>query len=149
MTSPAGRILAIDYGSVRVGLAVCDPLRITTRGAGAIPNGPDLVQRLSAIVADEQAVEVVVGMPYAPDGGLGAKGEEVKKFVDRLAAALPVPVRTWDESQTTVAAHRRMRESGMKKKQRQVKGKVDEAAARVLLEDYLEHSAPEHGRATD
>jgi putative Holliday junction resolvase len=148
MSAPPGRILAIDYGSVRVGLAVCDPLRVTTRGAGTISNAPDLISRLAALVQSEDVVEIVVGMPYAPDGGLGAKGEQVKKFVERLAPAVTVPVRTWDESQTTVAARRRMRDGGMKQKQRREKGKVDEMAARILLEDYLEHASSAHGSAS-
>jgi putative Holliday junction resolvase len=149
METPPGRILAIDYGSVRIGLAVCDPLRVTTRGAGTIPNDAGLITRLVLLASAEGVVEIVVGMPYAPDGGLGAKGEEVKRFIDRLEAAVEVPVRTWDESQTTVAAHRRMRDGGMKRKQRQEKGRVDEMAARVLLEEYLEHASSAHGPATE
>jgi putative Holliday junction resolvase len=142
-----GRILAIDYGSVRLGLAVCDPLRVVTRGAGTIPNGPDILKHLAELVDREEIVEIVVGMPYAPDGGLGTKGEEVMRFIGRLSGAVGVPVRSWDESQTTVAARQRMREGGMKKKQRQEKGRVDEMAARVLLEDFLQHAPLPHGPA--
>jgi putative Holliday junction resolvase len=77
-------------------------------------------------------------MPYAPDGGRGKKGEEVDRFVAELRGAVSVPVETWDESFTSVNAQRAFIAGGMKRKQRQQKGRVDEMAARLLLEDYLE-----------
>jgi putative Holliday junction resolvase len=81
---------------------------------------------------------VVVGVPYAPDGGTGGKAREVLEFVERLRPAVGVPVELWDESRTTVDAHRLLRESGMRPKRRREKGRVDEMAARLLLQEFID-----------
>jgi putative Holliday junction resolvase len=136
----AGRVMAIDYGTRRVGVAVSDPLRILASGRGTLANSPLLLDELRAIVDTEEISLIIVGMPYAPDGGKGTKGAEVEEFVGRLRGAVRIPVDTWDESFTSVNAHRAFIESGMKKKQRQEKGRVDEMAARLLLQEYLENT---------
>lgn len=133
------RIMALDYGSVRVGVALSDPLRIIARGAGVLANDARLLDRLRALAAGEEVRHVVVGMPYAPDGGLGVKGEEVMRFVERLRTTLGLPVDTWDESRTSVEARAALVRSGMKKKQREARGSVDEMAARLLLEEFMEN----------
>jgi len=79
-------------------------------------------------------------MPYAPDGGVGSQGEEVLRFIEQVRATLGLPVETWDESRTSVDAARALREGGMKRKQRRQKARVDEMAARILLQEYLESS---------
>ena len=136
-----GRILGIDYGAKRVGLAVSDPLRLLARGVGTFENDGDLLAHLAAFAADCGATEIVVGMPYAPDGGYGAKGEEVREFIRRLQRALPgIRINTWDESFTSVEASRVFREGGMKRKHRRQKGRLDEMAARLLLQEYLDHA---------
>ena len=133
-----GRILAIDYGSKRVGLAVTDPMRIISQGAGTLQNDGNLYESIGRLVREQDISLIVVGMPYAPDGGMGSKGEEVQAFLDRLRAAAPVEIVTWDESFTSVRAHGAFRESGMKRKARREKQRVDEMAARLLLQEYLE-----------
>ncbi len=133
-----GRVLGIDYGSRRVGLALSDPLRVIAGGAGVLQNSPVLITTLARFVDENQVVVVVVGMPYAPDGGSGKKGEEVGRFIRQLQEAIAVPVTTWDESFTTVEAGAALRNGGMKKKQRRRKGVLDEMAARVLLQEYLD-----------
>jgi len=138
MAPESGRVMGIDYGSRRVGVALSDPLRVLARGAGTLENAPGLLVRLAALAREEGVVRIVVGMPYAPDGGRGKKGEEVDRFVAELRGAVSVPVETWDESFTSVNAQRAFIAGGMKRKQRQQKGRVDEMAARLLLEDYLE-----------
>ena len=135
-----GRVMAIDYGTRRVGVAVSDPSRILASGRGTLDNTPTLLDGLRAIAGAEDVVLIVVGMPYAPDGGKGKKGEEVEEFIGRLRGAVNVPVETWDESYTSVEAHRAFLDGGMKKKQRREKGRVDEMAARLLLQEYLENS---------
>lgn len=140
MAGEPGRVLGIDYGSRRVGVALSDPMRVLASGAGTMENGPGLVAAIAGRVREEQVVLVVVGMPYAPDGGRGGKAEEVGRFVDALAGAVTVPVETWDESFTSVNARQAFIDGGMKKKQRQQKGRVDEMAARLLLQDYLENA---------
>jgi len=140
MAEPPGRILGIDYGSRRVGLAISDPMRLIATGAGTWENDERLMDRLRALVADEAIGVVVVGMPYAADGGKGGKGAEVQRFLDRLSQSVAVRVETWDESYTTVNAHRAFIEGGMKRKKRREKARVDEMAARLLLQEYLENN---------
>ncbi|HUI65809.1 MAG TPA: Holliday junction resolvase RuvX [Bacteroidota bacterium] len=139
MGGEPGRVMGIDYGRRRVGVALTDPLRVLTRGAGTIANGPGLLDALGAIIRDEEVVRIVVGMPYAPDGGLGAMGAEVQDFITALRTAAGIPVVTWDESFTSAKAQRSFIETGMKKKHRRQKGRIDEMAARLLLQDYLEN----------
>jgi putative Holliday junction resolvase len=141
MAAEPGRVMGIDYGSRRVGIAVSDPLRIITRGLGALDNVPGLIESIAAKVREEQVVLIVVGMPFAPDGGPGAKGEEVGRFIEVLRAQVTVPVGIWDESFTTVDARRAFIDGGMKKRKRQQKGRVDEMAARLLLQEYLESTS--------
>jgi putative Holliday junction resolvase len=138
MMEKKGRILAIDYGSKRVGLAVSDPMRIIAQGAGTIENDPALFERLARIVNKEGITLIVVGMPYAPDGGVGGKGEEIQRFVSNLREAVPAEIEMWDESFSSVRAHEVFRETGMRKRQRREKHRVDEMAARLMLQEYLE-----------
>jgi putative Holliday junction resolvase len=140
MMPEPGRVMAIDYGTKRIGVAVSDPMRILASGRRTLDQSPDLITRINELVRSEAVVLLVVGMPYAPDGGTGKKGAEVSAFVERLRAALSIPVETWDESSSTVEAHSAMRISGMKRKRKQQKGKVDEIAATVILQGYLDHS---------
>ncbi len=139
VVNETGRIMAIDYGAKRVGVAMTDPLRIIAQGAGTLPNDQQLLETLARMVREQDVISVVVGMPYAPDGGLGTKGKEVAEFVAVLRQVVAVPVETWDESFSTVEAHRALRAGGMKRKQRQQRLRIDEMAARLLLQDYLEH----------
>jgi putative Holliday junction resolvase len=134
------RTLGLDYGSRRIGIALSDPLGIIAQGLCTIDNDEDAFDAVEDIIRDQHVGRVVVGIPYAPDGGLGRKGEEVMEFVERLRAHVDVPVETWDESFSTAEAHRRMREAGMKKARRREKGRADEMAARIILQEYLENT---------
>ncbi len=136
---PPGRVLGIDYGSRRVGVAVSDPLRVLAGPLAALTNDGALIDRICALAAAEEASLVLVGMPYAADGGKGRKAQEVDEFITRLRARLPVPIATWDESYTSVDAHRAFRAGGMKRKRREEKARVDVMAARLLLQEYLDH----------
>ncbi len=133
-----GRLLAVDYGSVRVGLAMSDPFRIIAQGAGTLMNDGNLLPSLAQLVVENDIREIVVGMPYAPDGGKGSKAKEVDTFIIALSALVSVRVEPWDESFTSLNAKRVFIKGGMKRKQRQQKGRVDEMAARLLLQDYLD-----------
>ncbi len=133
-----GRILGIDYGSVRIGLALTDPLRILASGAGTIENNAGATARIARLAASEGVRLIVVGMPYAPDGGKGSKANEVDAFVGRLRPLVNVPIETWDESFTSVRAHQALRDGGARKKQRRERHRIDEMAARLLLQEYLE-----------
>jgi putative Holliday junction resolvase len=133
-----GRVLGIDFGTKRIGVAVSDPLRIIAQGVGTLENNAEVVDGICRIVREREVGLVVVGMPYAPDGGLGAKGKEVQEFVNRLQGSVRVPVETWDESYSSREAQRAFIAGGMKRKRRQEKGRVDEMAARLLLQEYLD-----------
>jgi putative Holliday junction resolvase len=146
MNGTEGRVLGIDYGAKRLGLALSDSRRILAGGWGCLDHTPDLIERLAEIVRQEEIALVVVGMPFAPDGGLGRQGKEVQAFVDRLQAALPVPVATWDESRSSMSAQEMMREAGMRRRTRQEKGRVDEMAARLILQEYLDQLPPVSSR---
>lgn len=142
MTGIGGRVVGIDYGSKRIGIAVSDPMRILASGRGIVENDRDALQRIAAIVHSEGASLIVVGMPYAPDGGKGKKAEEVEQFVGLLKSVVDVPIATWDESYSSVEAQRVLREGGAKRKQRQQKGRIDEMAARILLQEFLDSTTP-------
>lgn len=141
MESNPGRILSIDYGSKRVGIAISDPSRMIAQGVTTLTNDDDLIGEIVTIANVREATVVLVGMPYDHEGAKGRKAVEVDAFIVRLKAALNLPVETWDESYSSVLAQQIFRETGMKKKKRQQKARVDEMAARLLLQEYLDHLA--------
>lgn len=144
-----GRILGIDYGSKRVGMAMSDPTGIISQGLPTLENNPHLLERIAAIVRGEDVRLVVVGVPYAPDGGPGAKGREINQFIDRLRSTVAVPVETWDESHSSRNAQEAFITGGMKRKQRRLsraEGLVDQMAARLMLQEYLD--SDHHRRPT-
>ena len=142
-----GRILGIDYGSRRVGIALSDPLQMLARGLCTLPHEEDLLEEIRQIVENQETIGVVVGMPYAPDGGKGEKAQEVEAFVERLRRLLPVPVDTWDESHSSSNARALLKETGMGRKKRREKGRVDRMAATLLLQEYLDHLSDTDGGA--
>jgi len=130
--------MGIDYGSSRIGLAVSDPTALLAGGAGVIQNNAGMFRYLAELVRREDIVGIVVGMPFRSDGSKGTKSAEIEEFIASLAAVVAVPVETWDESYTSVRAKEAFLQSGMKQKKRREKGRVDEMAARLLLQDYLD-----------
>jgi len=134
-----GRILGIDYGTKRVGVSLSDPMRIISQGVGTLDNDAQLLERLKGIVEKEGAAMIVVGMPYSADGGKGGKAMEVEEFITRLRGAVAVEIDTWDESYSSVNAHQAFIDGGMKRKQRREKHRVDEMAARLMLQEYLDN----------
>jgi len=139
MTEYPGRILGIDYGTKRVGVSLSDPMRIISQGVGTLDNDAGLLKRLKEIVEREGAVMIVVGMPYSADGGKGGKAIEVEEFIICLRGEVVVEIDTWDESYSSVNAHRAFIDAGMKRKQRRQKHRVDEMAARLMLQEYLDN----------
>lgn len=132
------RILAIDYGQKRVGVAVSDPLGITAQGLPTIEGASSkaLVQAIASLVSEWQVREVVVGFPVNMDGSLGPKALETGQFIERLKAVLSVPVTRWDERLTSREAGRLMIEEGLsRQKQRQ---QSDRIAATLILQNFLE-----------
>ncbi len=133
------RILGIDYGSVRIGLSVSDPMKIIAQGLTTIPNDERTIPKLVKIIEEQNVERIVVGKPLNLKGELGMKGEEVAQFIRHLSAAISVEIVQIDERFTSVMAQRSMVTMGTTKKQRKNnKGKVDEIAAAILLQSYLD-----------
>ena len=132
------RILALDHGTVRIGVALSDELKMLAQPLEFIPAAPfaDFLLRLKQLLKEKEVELVLVGMPRNMDGSYGSAALKVQEFVAVLKESITVPVRTWDERLTTVQAHRMLAEAGMKAKDR--KGKVDRSAAAILLQSYLD-----------
>jgi putative Holliday junction resolvase len=134
-----GRRLGIDVGAVRVGVAICDPGGVLATPLVTVPrdvDGGSDVRTIAGLVAEHEAVGVVVGLPRTLAGRDGPAAEAARAFADALTAALDVPVELSDERLTTVVATRQLRERGVKgRKQRAV---VDQAAAVAILQGWLD-----------
>lgn len=136
--SPQGRILAVDYGSKRIGLAISDPLRIFAKPLKVIPNQgfEHIVREIRATIAEHSAVMLLCGIPYAIAGGDTPKTTETKDFKTRLAGALDIPVLDWDKRYSTDEAERELIKMGYDWKKR--RGTQDAMAAAMILKSYLE-----------
>jgi len=131
------RILSIDYGKKRTGIAVTDPLQIIAGGLATVSTS-ELFDWLKAYLAKEQVERIVIGEPRQPNGQPSENLQRVQQFVNRWRKAMPdVPIEYFDERFTSVLAHQAMLDGGLKKKARQDKGLVDEISATIILEDYL------------
>ena len=133
-----GRILAIDFGRKRTGLAVTDPLRITANPLITIPTHT-LIDWLTDYFSKEQVDEVVIGHPLQLNGQESESMQYIQPFINRFKNVFPyMPLKQYDERFTSVMAHQAMLAGGMKKSQRQDKAVVDKIAACIILEGYLD-----------
>ena len=133
-----GRILAIDYGRKRTGLAVTDVLRITANPLLTIETN-QLIAWLTDYFAHESVDEVVIGHPTQMNGQESESMNYIRPFMGVFKKTFPtIPITMYDERFTSVLAHRAMIDGGMKKKNRQDKAVVDKIAACIILEGYLE-----------
>ena len=131
------RILSIDFGKKRTGLAVTDPLQIIAGGLATVATS-ELFDYLKAYIAREQVEMIVIGEPRQPNGEPSENLARVQQFVNRWRKAVPeVPIQYYDERFTSVLAHQAMLDGGLKKKARQNKGLVDEISATIILEDFM------------
>lgn len=131
------RILSIDYGKKRTGIAVTDPLQLIAGGLATVSTS-ELFDWLKGYLAKEQVERIVIGEPRQPNGQPSENLERVQQFVNRWRKAMPdVPIEYFDERFTSVLAHQAMIDGGLKKKARQDKALVDEISATIILEDYL------------
>jgi putative Holliday junction resolvase len=140
-------ILGLDFGRARIGAAISDELQLLAHPLETIPANDQAPSRVAEIVREKKVDHVVTGMPRQMNGQLGAAATEVLQFVEKLRAILPCSVVTWDERLTTVAAHRALRDAG--KKTRQTKGYVDQVAAQMILQGYLDLHAANVGSKSD
>lgn len=132
-------ILALDFGRARIGAAISDELQLLAHPLETIQANEEAASRVAEIVREKKVDHVVAGLPKRMNGQLGPAATEVLQFVEKLRAILPCPVVTWDERLTTVAAHRALREAG--KKTRHTRGYVDQVAAQMILQSYLDRRA--------
>jgi putative Holliday junction resolvase len=133
------RILGLDFGRARIGVAISDELQMLAHPLETIPANEEPASRVAEIVREKQVEHVVAGIPRQMNGQIGTAATEVIEFVEKLRAILPCPVVTWDERLTTVAAHRALRDAG--KKTRHTRAYVDQVAAQMILQSYLDRRA--------
>ena len=136
--SLARRILGIDYGTKRIGVAVSDPMRVIARGVKVVMNSSNACAEIKRIADDYDVEKIVVGMPLNLKGEKGMKAKEVETFIDQLKYATQLEIVTWDERFTSHTAHETLRTMGAKKKQRQSKEQIDLMASALILQGYLD-----------
>jgi len=141
-----GRMLALDIGDKRIGVAVSDETGTLARPLTAITRASKRqdFERIARLVVEQRAERVVAGYPRSLSGGEGPQAQRVRRYVEALAVTLPVPVELWDEQYTTVEASERLRDSGRRRSHD--RGQLDAAAAAILLQDYVDsHRSPSTG----
>lgn len=131
------RILAVDYGDARTGLAVSDNSELLASPVGTITeyNAERLAEKVAAAAKEQNVGEIIVGLPINMNGTKGERAEKCEGFAELLRGLVDVPVKMWDERSTTVTAHRYLNETNVRGKKR--KAVVDTVAAAIILESYL------------
>ena len=130
------KILGLDIGSKRIGVAVSDALGITAQGVLTLERKEDVLDRIKEILLDRGAEKIVVGLPLNMDGSSGPQAKAASEFADMLEKSLEVPVQLWDERMSTMQVERVMIDAGVSRAKR--KKKIDKLAAQVILQSYLE-----------
>jgi putative Holliday junction resolvase len=135
------RILALDHGSKRIGVAVSDELKMLAQPLEFIPAEPfsDFLIRLKELIEEKQVELILVGMPRNMNGSYGPAALKVQEFVAALSRAITLPIKTWDERLTSAQANRYLIEGNVRREKR--KQKVDQMAAAILLQSYLDSLA--------
>ena len=132
------RILALDHGTKRIGVAVSDEMKMIATPLEYIEAEPfaDFLERLKEIIRAREVELIVIGLPRNMDGSYGPAALKVREFVAVLKDAIVTPIRTWDERLTSVQANRFLIEADVRRSKR--KEKVDQTAAAILLQSYLD-----------
>ena len=142
MSTPGdpGRVIALDLGARRIGVAVCDPEGRLASPYATIERStpPQVDTAVARIVEEVGAARVVVGLPLALSGAHGEAAEAAEAEAERLRAALGVPVETVDERLSTVSASQRLKSAGVNSRKQRQGGRIDQEAAVVILESWLE-----------
>ena len=134
------RLLGLDIGEVRIGVAVCDSLEIAAFPVGVVRRVGSLKRDVAAVAAlavEQEAEGIVVGLPLSLDGQIGPQAQRTQGFAKALANSLPVPVVFWDESLTSVEAEALLIAQGVSRTKR--RDKIDQTAAALILDSYLQH----------
>lgn len=133
------RIMGIDYGDSRIGVAISDPLAWTARGVETITQKGNIVnaiERIKQIAEDYDIKKIIVGFPMNMNGTIGVRAEKTLEFIEMLRERINIEIIKWDERLSTVAANRTLRELGFKvSRKRDV---VDQVAAVYILQGYLD-----------
>ncbi len=136
------RLMALDYGERRTGVAVCDEMHIVVSSRPVLETDDTIIERVLQLAERERVEVIIVGVPMYHDGRVTPIITAIESFVERLRQASSIPVVTADEAFSTRDARSIMVASGMKKKKRQTKGIKDQVAAAVILQRVLdEHSS--------
>jgi putative Holliday junction resolvase len=136
------RVLALDHGTKRIGVAISDELKMIAQPLEFIPAEPfnAFLSRIQELLRVKEVDLIVVGMPRNMDGSYGPAALKVQEFVAALKTAVTTPITTWDERLTSVQANRFLIEGNVRREKR--KEKVDKMAAAILLQSYLDSRAP-------
>lgn len=132
------RILGIDYGEKRIGIALSDPLGITAQGLATLEHTQreDDIKKILTIIQEKEVNRIIVGLPKHMDNTVGDKAREVLSFIDLLKEHTNIPIETIDERLSTVRATRAMLEGDLSRKKR--KERIDMIAAQLILQNYLD-----------
>jgi len=133
------RILGIDHGDVRIGIAMSDETAFLASPLTTIQNGKAAIGEIVALVVEHRVETIVIGLPRNMNGTYGPATEKVRAFVGKLSEKTDVPIVEWDERLSTVSAHNDLREAGLDGRKR--KSVVDMAAAQIILQNYLDAQA--------
>lgn len=135
------RILALDHGTKRMGIAISDELKMIAQPLEFIPAEPRqaLVNRLRDLVKEKEVELIVIGMPRNMNGTYGPAAEKVRAFADGIRTEIETPIRFWDERLTSTQANRLLAEANVKGRDR--REKVDKMAAAILLQSFLDAGA--------
>ncbi|MDP9309781.1 MAG: Holliday junction resolvase RuvX [Chloroflexota bacterium] len=146
-----GRVVALDVGDKRIGVAACDPSGIVVRAVGVVQAEPQTqaLAEIQRIVNAEEAVLILVGLPLTLRGEHGPQAQRVTAFADALRQVVAVPLVFRDERFTSVEAERIIEARGGKRKKNRRRGEVDEVAATLILQDYLTEQEFQRPRSYD
>lgn len=142
MSLEPGRVMALDVGGKRIGVAMSDTLRLLASPHSTIKAQPQAsaIEKIAALVVQNEVIDLVVGLPLTLNGQVGPQAELIKRFVAELEQRVKVPIHLFDERLTSAEAERVMIEMGLKSEQR--RARIDEMAASIILRDYLDSRRP-------
>ncbi len=132
------RIMGIDHGAVRIGIAISDPMHIIARPYKVIINDNDLLDNITSIIKKENIGKIILGLPLNLDGEDTQKTKEVRNFAESLEKNVSIPIILWDERYTTVEANEALQEMGYNI--HESKDVIDKVAASLILRNYLENN---------
>lgn len=137
-----GRLLGVDFGTVRIGIALSDPLGMFATAHDVLDGGApaQAAKAIAALCAEKEVETIVVGHPLNMDGSRGPSAEAAAAFAERLRGVVSIPVVLWDERLTSKSAEAALIEAGTRRDKR--RGLVDKVAAQILLQHYLDAHSP-------